>query len=380
MNMLSKALQSLESSDYLYLYLLTREAKLYPVHGIPGATGETPRSDGTPWTKEGRALLEQAINKVYGIRPVDMDIDVRTRLTYRALENVSNLLSGIPGRKDVVWITHGVPISLGPNNTILNETIDYTPLLRRMSLAFDRANVAIYPIQQDPPGTNFDDQQQGAEFRGMGSADTLQQFADLTGGPAKSTSGIAEVLRQAMNDVRSSYLVGFYPAADNWDGKFHKLRITCRRKGVRIQAKTGYYAWAEQVSDEQEALESGASSQFDSAEIGMRGTAAKAEGKTRFSIRIDPGDVRITQAADRFTAHLSVMVVGYANGQAEMSKPQPYNLNMTADEHTKALANWVEFTQVANLGENVESVRFVVFDRDAHALGSLTIPVKAASK
>jgi hypothetical protein len=33
-------------------------------------------------------------------------------MTYRSLEEAAGLLAGIFGRKDIVWIPHGVPISL----------------------------------------------------------------------------------------------------------------------------------------------------------------------------------------------------------------------------------------------------------------------------
>ena len=37
---LSRALEHLESGDNLYVYLLTAEAKLYPVHGLPGSEAD----------------------------------------------------------------------------------------------------------------------------------------------------------------------------------------------------------------------------------------------------------------------------------------------------------------------------------------------------
>ena len=45
-----------------------------------------------------------------------------------------------------------------------------------------------------------------------------------------------------MNDLHFFYQIGYNVPPDNWNDKFHKLRVTTTRKGVRIQAKTGYCA------------------------------------------------------------------------------------------------------------------------------------------
>lgn len=382
-NVLVHALQSLESGDNLFLYLLTQDAHLAAVRGLPGSEGEPPDSGGVPWSKDSKALMDQAVSKVYRLRPIDMDIDARVRLTYRALEGVASLLGGIPGRKNIVWITHGVPISLGPNITITGDSVDYTPLLRRLCVTMERTSVAIYPIQQVPPGMAMQGDPE-AQFSGMGSQDTLQQFADLTGGPTKSTGDIGVVIRQAMNDVRTSYELGYYPASENWDSKFHKLRVTCMRKGVRLQVKTGYYAFTDPVNDEQLALDTALASPFDAAEIGLRGTrspAAGGGGGTHFELRIDPADVRIAQAGDRYTGHLALQIAGYSgDGQNERSKVIPLDLSLTADERAKVLKEGIVFAQDIAMGAGIARVRFVVFDREAHGVGTLTIPVQAAGK
>ena len=72
----------------------------------------------------------------------------------------------------------------------------------------------------------------------------------MTGGRPDAGKDIGAAIQQAMTDVRASYQIGYYPPERNWDGKFHKLRITTKRKGVKLQGKTGYYAWGGQPADE----------------------------------------------------------------------------------------------------------------------------------
>lgn len=61
------ALEHLELSDSLYLYLLTNQASLKPVWALPDPS-EPVELEKTPWTEHIRPLLDAAINSVYGLR------------------------------------------------------------------------------------------------------------------------------------------------------------------------------------------------------------------------------------------------------------------------------------------------------------------------
>jgi VWFA-related protein len=110
-NQLTHDLESLENADYLYLYLLTVEGRLYPVRGLP--VTEAPGPSAAPWTGEIKPLLDRAMRTVVRVRPVDIDVAVRVQLTFQALDMLAVLLSHVPGHKNIVWITDGVPIALG---------------------------------------------------------------------------------------------------------------------------------------------------------------------------------------------------------------------------------------------------------------------------
>jgi len=236
-------------------------------------------------------------------------------------------------------------------------------------------------VQQVPPVMATEGSPE-SRFTGVGSQYTLQQFANLTGGPTKSTAGIGDAVRQAMNDVRTSYTIGYFPPLENWDGKFHKLRVTCARKGVRIQAKTGYYAWQDPASDEEQALDDALTSSFDAAEIGMRAAMPQpfvAGRPLRIDFRVDASDVRMNQEGEKYTAHLALQMAAFAaDGKPERTKVMPLDLSLSAAERAKAVTDGIAFTQSIALPATVEKLRLAVFDRGAYAIGSLTIPVKPA--
>jgi hypothetical protein len=61
----------------------------------------------------------------------------------------------------------------------------------------------------------------------------------LTGGTV--STDFEKVISEVMNASRSSYVIQY--AAPPPDGKYHKIRVTCSRKGIRIQTRQGYYAY-----------------------------------------------------------------------------------------------------------------------------------------
>ena len=85
------------------------------------------------------------------------------------------------------------------------------------------------------------------------------------------------------------------------DGKFHKLRVTMRRKGVRLQTKTGYYAWPDSPDDlEQAAIV--LAHPFEAGEIGLRATVSIPDAKNpggTVNIRIEAGNVALMRCATR---------------------------------------------------------------------------------
>ncbi len=183
-NRLVHDLESLESADYVYLYCLTLDGRLIPVHGLPGPEEEAQPAGGAPWTRQIKPLLDRAMRAFTQLRPVDdVDPTYRIQLTYAALNAAAGELARAPGRKSLVWLTDGVPIELGPNRTWNGQALDFTPLLRQMTETFDRAGVAIYPARQVMMGSP--ESMGGPGTTGMGSIDTLAQFAESDGRPSR---------------------------------------------------------------------------------------------------------------------------------------------------------------------------------------------------
>jgi len=108
---LSRALKTLESSEGLYLYILTSNGELYPVHPLPKpGTEVTP--GGEPWTQNIAALLQTALKTVFGFKAIDeRDVKVRFDSTMHAMRELGGQMQMVSGRRSLVWVGHGVPLN-----------------------------------------------------------------------------------------------------------------------------------------------------------------------------------------------------------------------------------------------------------------------------
>jgi hypothetical protein len=139
------------------MYVLSVDGGLFPVRDIrppadpadPDAgPAPSPEPASAPWTRQTKPMLDTVLRAVTRVRSVDIDVFVRILLTFRALETLGSRVAAIPGRKNIVWVTDGVPFFLGEMRSDTGEPIDFTPEIRKLCEALDSAYVSLYPVRQ----------------------------------------------------------------------------------------------------------------------------------------------------------------------------------------------------------------------------------------
>lgn len=383
-----EALKKVEDGRDLYLYMLTVEG-LYAVRGLH-LNGKSDAGEDGSWTKNAQPMLDKAMSQVYRMRP-EMYTDDRVMATYQALDALAGRMAAIPGRKNLVWVTRGIPIEIGPRRSGIGEGIDYTPIMRQLAAMLEDARVALYPVDLAPPGMEAGMSAGGAPGQtqaaadpgtGMQSEATLQQLAGLTGGKAYIDENVEGAIEKAMQDSRSSYVIGYYPPVGNWDGKYHKLLVKCSRPGVRLLTKQGYWAYPPQAMEgpqQAAALQAAMWSPYDASEIGLRVTAVAKPGAQpamHFQVIIRTQDVLLLRAADRFHGELGVVFVEYrADGKRAASNPAPVTLDFDAQQRQQAIAEGIGAQGDQPIDPGVNRIRVIVVDEYSDAIGSVTIPV-----
>jgi VWFA-related protein len=254
---ITSAVEPLDSGDSVFLLLLNNRGGTIPVRGLNRNPDEDTKLEGKAWNKQVHALLEDALKKSSGFRPFDDSQNtVRASTTFRTLLELGAQLNAISGPKTIVWITTGVENRIHtsscnevqwPSGAELFQAarcrkdcqwqdgwcLDYEPFLRNFGGTLEQSGIAIYNVIEKPDGV--------VPMTGEGSEeDTLTQLAGLTGGRTYSDGNIERAFADSRRDLAARYRMSFEPSAK--DGKFHKLRVACSRKGVHFETRRGYLA------------------------------------------------------------------------------------------------------------------------------------------
>lgn len=174
-----------------------------------------------------RSLLEEA-------QALRHDVwTVRGAVTLTALEGLVTYLGGLrDSRKSVLFVSQGPAMGRDLENRRTLEDI-----LR----AANRGNVTINTFDPRPLGE-----------APLGGALPIHQLAHETGGRAVTNANEPDDrLSQTIEDASAYYLLGYSPARDFADGKFHKIDVKVKRAGMRVTARNGY--WAASAADMQAA-------------------------------------------------------------------------------------------------------------------------------
>jgi VWFA-related protein len=368
-NEITRALEKLESSDNVYLYLLTSQAKIFAIHSVlpPGAQ----RDDDGPWTRRIKPMLDNALRQVNAFKMQDDRYEyLRIEPTWKALAELVAQIAQVPGPKSFVWITQGIENGyIDPGGQFRADT---TPL-RMFTASLNALETAAYAVQQRPSGS-IPPQNEGSP------GDTLEQLSALTGGHVYPTDNTEQAIRQATgNAPRMNYRLAF--ALDRLDGKYHKIRVTTARKDIRIQTAERYYAIAApERARREEALQNAmAQSPFDDPAIGLTATVAKVQGQPgqfHFSIKLDAPDVELLKEGNRYKGTLTIALVEFrSDGERAMVAGPPVDLDMSEEEYSKALAGGIEITREAKLDATTMQVRVFALDRNSELAGTVTVKV-----
>jgi VWFA-related protein len=362
---LGAAIQRLETAGNVYIYFLTNKGELAPVHPLPGV-GEDLHPAANPSPAELRAELDRGIQEYQGFRSRD-DLSVRIDTTFQALEALCAKMAALAGRKSLIWVTEGIPLTVRAGPT---GRVDFTPQVRSLSELSAQSQIAMYTVDQ----TN-----------GVGASElsrTLEMFSSLTGGRWYARDDAAHALGDALIDGRGTYRLAYYSAAPEKDGKEYKIHLDTPRKGVHLLTREGFTIGAAAPAPEQVEtahFNNQIDSPFDASEIGLRVALSRPQptGAVHFDICVDPADVLIEHSGEQYHAKLDVVVAFYSGGLLKGTSPATRtDLNFTQAQLDRMTKEGFSIPLNLPVGSDIQNARVMVFDPGLQALGSVTFPTK----
>jgi VWFA-related protein len=223
----------------------------------------------------------------------ESDTSERAALTIDALSQLARYLSGIPGRKNLVWLSGSFPVSFSPNPQIGSPAVEnhsYAIQVRLSANLLARGQVTVYPVDARglvatalraasnnvglaplgplsatavaagqtardgsigtpgktvliSPNEAFQDQTMQDFSARSAELEAMNDLANGTGGKAfYNANAIEDAIATAVEQGSNYYTLSYTPANKNYDGKFRKIKVALAEKGYRLHYRPGYFA------------------------------------------------------------------------------------------------------------------------------------------
>jgi VWFA-related protein len=414
-----KFIEQIQPHDRVALYLLGSDLRilhdftndaghlaqaLAKYHGR--ISGELDAADPAPRDSTGSDDLDQFLQNSDQVMSDFYNVN-RIRWTLDAMEAIAHHLSSLPGRKNLVWVSGGFPFTLGlepedfsPSNPN-RERRTFSDETDRVARAMNDASIAIYPVDARGLMTNpASSAARGpAPFNPRAGArpsipprpftpanhDTMQILAERTGGRAfYNTNDLTGAVRSAVNDAKVTYTLGFYPSNEDWDGKFHDIKVKVDRGGVDVRYRKGFVAFTDHAPSSKQlkdGLHNAITSSLEATAVGINARVDVVDqpkpGSLKVIAQVDQTNFVLEQQNDHWVGAIEIAFVQYAaDGKVLNADVQTLSMNLGKERYDDIQKRGLLYSKTVEPIAGTDRLRIVVMDHATGNIGSLQVPVK----
>ena len=329
--------------------------------------------------------------------------DQAIEATMRGFLDIAWALSGIPGRKSLVWATGGFPFYLDSPAAVPGGTLSV--LYERTMQTMNDAQIAVYPVDvrglintvpaadssaRVHPGFGASQSLAARNWLQGITLDTLRDFADMTGGRAfYNTNDVAGSYNRAAADSASYYLIGYSLDTGNRKPGWRSLKVKVHQSGAEVRARNGFFVTNATVNPElSRKLDIGFAiySPFNSTGIPIsiqwtgqgknQDPDAQDKKTVTFLIRVDGGAVAL-DSGDKQHLDLDLLAFAFTGKGRETAATfsQNFQTPIAEDQLAKLREKGLGYSSVLKLSAGRYNVRFVVRDNVSGRIGSVSAPV-----
>ncbi len=310
--------------------------------------------------------------------------------TLQAFLSIAWSLSGIPGRKSVVWATGGFPFYLDSFTSVPGDRT-LRVLYERALKALNDAEISVYPLDVrgllgnstysgDYAGSQISDD--AADLAHASTVNSLKNFAKMTGGVAYyGTNDLAGAFSRAAQDSSSYYLLSYYLDRLNNKPGWRQVQVVVSRKDAEVHARAGFLVTDVAVNPEvthQYDVAFALSSPFESTGIPVtaRWEDALPNGskkKVGFALQVPAAD--LINEVDR--NHFDVEFVAQAANKGVIAGTVGQTIKgaVRPDALAKLKAEGIFYRNAFDLPPGSYQVRFIVRDNLSGRIGSVIVPL-----
>jgi VWFA-related protein len=340
-----------------------------------------------------------------------MNFELRAKETLGALAQIGQYLSGIPGRKNLIWVSESFPISIAPDPDTGNNTFaglrEFADQVKTVANYLTDAQVAVYPMdvlglqsnqafsasqnvslpQSMMTGPKLAARLNHEDTERLQDQATMDELAQDTGGKAcKNRNDLAECVMTALKDSSSYYELSFYPQNVNWDGRFHKIVVKTLRPGVKLTYRRGYYALdAASLAKKQQPedrLHQACADLLPSTAIPMTvqplppSQSENAQGALQYMLIISAAGLTSAPEGDMYNLNVRMADCEFAQkntifkfNEKELTK------TVSADVFRSWQSNGIPDRIALKPAADTRRIRFVVLDLSSGLTGAIDVPV-----
>jgi VWFA-related protein len=319
--------------------------------------------------------------------------------TMNAFLGIAWSLSGVPGRKSLIWATGGFPFSIDSPSTVPGGYL--SELYERTMLALNDAQVSVYPVDVrglvnvsifaegarsgSVTGLNASRQLSNRMWLHQSKIDTLNDFADMTGGKAfYNTNDLAGSFKRAADDAGSYYMIGYYLDTHNNKPGWRKLQVKVGKKDVEVRSRTGFFVTNASMNplisrdrDLGYALHSPI--EGTGVPVTVQWLSVSADGdkkKAVFMAHMPAGSLSFDPAGhDQLNFDFAALAYNDKDGKEAGQASQRFTKPVPEAQVASVHANGVAFRNSLELAPGKYTVRFVVRDNVNGKVGSVTAPL-----
>jgi len=324
--------------------------------------------------------------------------------TMQAFLGIAWSLTGVPGRKTLLWTTAGFPFAMDSPSAIPGGRLSL--LYERAMQALNEAEISVYPVDvrgllnYSPEASPANRVRAGAAALQQNSSrawlvnttqDTLKDFAEMTGGKAYyNTNDLVGAFQRASDDGASYYMLAYYLDTKNDKAGWRQLKVKTKQKDWELRARKGFFVTNATMNPEVTRTNDinfaiGAPFEATGMPFEMRwGPAKESPGTTKkqvqFSLHVLGSDIMI--AGERNSIDLAIVAVATKPEAPKDSEAkiagnlsQDVKGNLAQDKVPVVRTHGVTVSNVLSLDPGKYNVRFVVRDNLSGRLGSVSTPL-----
>lgn len=317
-----------------------------------------------------------------------------TQGTIASAKQMVNMLSGVVGRKALLYVSDGLPLVAGEDlyvaveerfsaigSRLRSRQFDLSPRYRELAAQANSAGVTLYMLEARglEVSSSVSAEDMGSTLprgrfvieaaRDANLEAPLLQLAEATGGQAiLNTNAVDRMLDRVAVDFRTYYSIG-YRATQGRDGRYHKIEVRTKRPGLVARHREGY----RDKSTDSAMIESALAAlhfDFGSNPMGVRLELAtpRRDSDRLFvvpvTLRVPIGAVTMIPHGGAFRGRVRLWlgVIDDQGGVSPILEQPPLELTVPEDELDQALASYYTYELQLRIDAGRQRVAVALWD------------------